>query len=59
GLREPGEEKIMRIHNTLDLGEVLVSEAYRAEVEARDDLSIVEEATPMPFDASGDLPLHF
>lgn len=59
GLREPGEEKIMRIHNTLDLGEVLVSEAYRAEVEAREDLSIVEEAAPMPFDASGDLPLHF
>ncbi len=59
GLREPGEEKIMRIHNTLDLGELLVSEAYRAEVEAREDLSIVEEATPMPFDASGDLPLHF
>ena len=59
GLREPGEEKIMRIHNTLDLGELLVSEAYRAEVEAREDLSIVEEAAPMPFDASGDLPLHF
>ena len=59
GLREPGEEKIMRIHNTLDLGELLVSEAYRAEVEAREDLSIVEEAAPMPFDAGGDLPLHF
>ncbi len=59
GLREPGEEKIMRIHNTLDLGELLVSEAYRAEVEAREDLSIVEEAAPMPFDTSGDLPLHF
>jgi len=59
GLREPGEEKIMRIHNTLDLGELLVSEAYRAEVEAREDLSIVEEAASMPFDASGDLPLHF
>lgn len=59
GLREPGEEKIMRIHNTLDLGELLVSEAYRAEVEAREDLSIVEEAAPMPFDPSGDLPLHF
>ena len=59
GLREPGEERIMRIHNTLDLGELLVSEAYRAEVEAREDLSIVEEAAPMPFDTSGDLPLHF
>ena len=59
GLREPGEEKIMRIHNTLDLGELLVSEAYRAEVEAREDLSIIEETAPMPFDPSGDLPLHF
>jgi hypothetical protein len=59
GLREPGEEKILRIHNTLDLGELLVSEAYRAEVEARDDLSIVEEASEMSFDDSGDLPLHF
>ena len=59
GLREQGEEKILRIHNTLDLGELLVSEAYRAEIEAREDLSITEEAAPMPFDASGDLPLHF
>lgn len=59
GLREPGEEKILRIHNTLDLGELLVSEAYRAEVDARDDLSIVEEASEMSFDDSGDLPLHF
>ncbi len=59
GLREPGEEKILRIHNTLDLGELLVSEAYRAEVEAREDLSIVEEASEMAFDANGDLPLHF
>ena len=59
GLRKPGEERILRIHNTLDLGELLVSEAYRAEVEAREDLSIVNEAAPMPFDTSGDLPLHF
>ncbi len=59
GLREPGEERILRIHNTLDLGELLVSEAYRAEVEAREDLSIVNEAAPMPFNISGDLPLHF
>jgi len=59
GLREQGEEKILRIHNTLDLGELLVSETYRAEIEAREDLSITEEAAPMLFDASGDLPLHF
>ncbi len=59
GLREPGEERILRIRNTLNLGELLVSEAYRAEVEAREDLSIVEEASEMAFDANGDLPLHF
>ncbi len=59
GLRKPGEERILRIHNTLDLGELLVSESYRSEIEAREDLSIVNEAAPMPFDTSGDLPLHF
>lgn len=59
GLRKPGEERILRIRNTLNLGELLVSEAYRAEVEAREDLSIVEEASEMAFDANGDLPLHF
>ena len=48
-----------RIHNTLELGELLVSEAYRAEIEQRDDLEIVGEGEDMPFDKNGDLPLQF
>ena len=59
GLVEPENAKVLRIHNTLELGELLVSEAYRAEIEQRDDLDIVGEATDMPFDANGDLPLQF
>ena len=59
GLVEPENAKVLRIHNTLELGELLVSEAYRAEIEQRDDLDIIGEATDMPFDANGDLPLQF
>mgnify|MGYP001216543951 CR=1 FL=1 len=59
GLVEPENAKVLRIHNTLELGELLVSEAYRAEIEQRDDLEIVGEAEDMPFDENGDLPLQF
>ena len=59
GLVEPENAKVLRIHNTLELGELLVSEAYRTEIEQRDDLEIVGEAEDMPFDENGDLPLHF
>ena len=59
GLVEPENAKVLRIHNTLELGELLVSEAYRAEIEQRDDLEIAGEAEDMPFDKNGDLPLQF
>ena len=59
GLVEPENARVLRIHNTLELDELLVSEAYRTEIEQRDDLDIVGEATDMPFDANGDLPLQF
>ena len=59
GLVEPEQSKVVRIHNTLELGEVLVSEAYLPEVEKRDDLTLVEGAAAMEFDANGDLPLNF
>ena len=55
GLAEPRREKIVRIHDTLDLGEILASEAYLADVEKRDDLSLVEEPRDIEFDASDDL----
>ncbi len=59
GLVEPENAKVLRIHNTLELAEVLVSEAYLPEVEKRDDLEVIGEAEDMPFDANDDLPLTF
>ncbi len=59
GLRQSGEERILRIHNTLDLGELMVSEAYLPEVEKRKDLAIVEPPSDMQFDENDDLPIHF
>ena len=59
GLVEPENAKVLRIHNTLALGELLVSEAYRSELEQREDLAIIAEAEAMAFDANGDLPLTF
>ena len=59
GLVEPENAKVLRIHNTLELGELLISEAYLPEIEKRDDLEIIGEAEDMPFDANDDLPLTF
>ena len=55
GFVEPQDARIVRIHNTLELAEVLVSEAYQSEIEQREDLSIVEPVAEMEFDGSGDL----
>ena len=55
GLVEPENARVIRIHNTLDLAEVLVSEAYLSEMEKREELSIAEPASDMKFDANGDL----
>ena len=52
----PQEElKIMRIKNTIRLGEVEVSEAYRKEISKREDLEIIAEDRPMEFDKNGNL----
>ena len=54
GLVEPEQAKVVRIHDTLDLREILASEAYLPEVEARGDLSVVAPLTDLEFDSSGD-----
>ena len=59
GLVEPENAKVLRIHNTLELGELLVSEAYLSEIEKRDDLEIIGKAEEMSFDDNDDLPLTF
>ena len=54
GLVEPEQSRLVRIHDTLDLREILVSEAYLPEVERRGDLSVVAPLTDLEFDSNGD-----
>ena len=51
----PEDARVVQIANTLHLGEVLVSEACLAEVEARADLEIMDGPFEMPFGPDGNL----
>ncbi|HCL30247.1 MAG TPA: [Fe-S]-binding protein [Candidatus Latescibacteria bacterium] len=55
GFVEPENAKVLRVRDTLHLGELLVSESYEKEIASRDDLSILAPATAMEFDTQGDL----
>ena len=55
GFVEPQNARVLRVRDTLHLGELLVSEAFAAEMESRDDLSVLATAADMEFDAQGDL----
>ncbi|MCY3762534.1 MAG: lactate racemase domain-containing protein [Gemmatimonadetes bacterium] len=55
GLVEPPDARVMRIRNTLDVEEILVSEACEKEVARLDELSVVEPPREMQFDANDDL----
>lgn len=55
GLTEPENARVVQISDTLHLGEVLVSEAYLAEIADREDLEIVEPPRDMKFDRDGNL----
>src|SRR5437016_4143881 len=54
GLTPPERARVIRIKNTLMLGELEVSEAFAAEVDKRRDLTALGSA-PLDFDASGRL----
>ena len=54
GLTPPERARVIRIKNTLMLGELEVSQAYAAEVARRSDLTVLGEA-PLGFDAAGRL----
>lgn len=45
--------RVVRMHSTLDLEQLLVSESMREEVEADDHLSITGDAQPLSFDEDG------
>jgi len=53
GLDDPENAKVVQISNTLHVADVLVSEAYLAQVTARSDLQIVDGPFEMEFDSDG------
>jgi hypothetical protein len=55
GLTLPEEARVVRIKNTLHLTEMDVSPALLDEVKSNPRLSVTAEATPMSFDAAGNL----
>ena len=55
GLLKPENARIMHIADTLHLETVRVSEAYRQEVEERDDLEIADEGDFLRFDTEENL----
>jgi hypothetical protein len=55
GLTPPEDARVIRIRNTLVLGELEVSEALLPEVAKRETLTRLGASTPLPFDAAGNL----
>jgi len=53
GLCDPSDARILWIRNTLALTEMECSAAYLTEARSRDDLDVLTEPKPMPFDAHG------
>ena len=47
--------RIVRIQDTLHLGEIWISEAMLADARSRDDIDILSEPAPFAFDAQGNL----
>jgi hypothetical protein len=56
GLTPPPEAKLLWIRSTLSVAEVECSVAYLEEARGRDDLQILNEPRPLPFDDQGVLP---
>jgi hypothetical protein len=55
GLKPPEDARIVRIKNTLQIEEVIVSETCRGEFEGRHELEILEGTHDLAFDSSGNL----
>ncbi len=56
GMVEPPQAKVVWIRNTLDRREVECSEVFLDEARGREDLEVLTEPRPIPFDAAGNLP---
>ena len=55
GLTPPDRARVVRIRNTLMLGELEVSEAFAPELARRPDLTVLGDPVPLSFDAAGRL----
>jgi hypothetical protein len=55
GRADVADATLVRIHDTLDLSRLRVSESLRASVESGPGLEIDGEAAPMSFDEFGNL----
>jgi hypothetical protein len=53
GLTKPAQARVIRIKNTLMLGEIECSEAFLPEIAKRPDLAVVGSGGPLGFDAAG------
>src|SRR6185503_8037354 len=55
GLTAPEKARVIRIKNTLMLGEIEVSEAFAPDLAKRSDLKSLADPVTLPFDAAGRL----
>ncbi len=55
GLTPPEKARVIRIKNTLMLGEIEVSEAFAADLAKRPDLKSLSDPVTLPFDVAGRL----
>jgi hypothetical protein len=55
GMTPPENARVMHISDTLHLAELLVSEAYREELETSSTLELLGDPQPMQFDDAGNL----
>jgi hypothetical protein len=55
GAVEPEKARLVHVKNTLEIGELDVSEAFFHEVKRREDLTIVKELGPLSFDSEDNL----
>jgi hypothetical protein len=55
GLTEPADARMIRVRNTLMLGEIECSEAFLPEIAERPELAVTGEAQPLAFDPAGQI----
>jgi len=55
GLTTPAQARVIRIKNTLMLGEIECSEAFLPEIAKRPDLAVIGDGQPLGFDAAGQI----